>query len=120
MITEDCVGFNWQGASGRWYSFDVARAKREWDQVGGVYMFVKPNEYPSGEWGGPIVLYIAKTNDFARALERHDMWAAADQLGAKEVHILPINDDQLRLQVERDLIEAQVPYLNRQTPRRAA
>src|SRR5262249_48067992 len=108
------MGYSWQGASGRWYEFDVARAKRAWEQVGGIYMFVKPTDAPLEGWGGPIILYLAKTNDFSAALERHDMWRAADQLGAKEIHLLQIHDDQLRLQVERDLLEAQVPILNKQ------
>jgi hypothetical protein len=114
------LSFSWQGASGRWYDVEVARAKRDWPQNGGVYMFVKPAESPSMEAGGPVALYVAKTNDFSGALARHDMWAAAQQLGAAEIHLLEIADDQSRLVVERDLLEAQRPILNRQMLRRVA
>jgi hypothetical protein len=107
------TGYSWQGASGRWYDFDVARTKRAWDEVGGVYMFVKPSDCPTGEWGGPICLFIGAADDFSISLERHNAWAAADQLGAKEVHVLPIPDDALRAHVEKDLLEAQRPILNR-------
>ena len=111
------MSYSWQGASGRWYEFDVAKAKRAWDHAGGIYMFVKPSECATGEWGGPICLFVAKTHDFSSSLERHDMWAAADQLGAKEIHLLHIADEQTRMRVERDIIEAQVPLLNRQLKR---
>ncbi|MCR6645086.1 MAG: hypothetical protein NVV62_11585 [Terricaulis sp.] len=42
--------YSWQGASGRWYEFEVARAARAWEPLGGVYMFVKPKE-PNADWG---------------------------------------------------------------------
>jgi hypothetical protein len=113
------VTFSWQGDSGRWYEFDVARAKRAWDREGGVYAFVKPGEPPPAEAGGPVALYIARTHDFSIALARHDMWAAAQQLGAAEIHLIPIHDEAARLEVERDLIAGQTPILNRQL-RRAA
>ena len=71
------MSFSWQGASGRWYEFDVAKAKRDWPQEGGVYMFVKPSDSPTMEAGGPVTLFVAKTNDMSAALSRHDMWAAA-------------------------------------------
>jgi len=105
--------YNWQGGSGRWYELEVARAQRSWDSVGGVYMFVKPQEHPASEWGGPICLFIAKTDDFARALARHDMWAAAENMGAREIHLVTIKDEEARTRVEQDLIEAQAPLLNR-------
>lgn len=114
------MSFSWQGASGRWYDFDVARAARVWEPVGGVFAFVKPGDSPTMEAGGPVMLFIAKTNDFAGSLARHDMWQAAQQLGAGEVHLLPIPDDQERLAVERDLLSAHTPILNRQMLRRVA
>ncbi len=112
--------FSWQGASGRWYEFDVAKAKRDWPAAGGVYMFVKPSDCPTGEWGGPICLFLAATHDLAVSLARHNMWQAADHLGAKEVHVLHVREDGLRQQVERDLLEAQRPLLNRPTLKRVA
>ena len=49
--------FNWQGASGRWYEFEIARAQRAIGSLsGGVYMFVKPHDQPAQDWGGPITL----------------------------------------------------------------
>lgn len=114
------MSFSWQGASGRWYDFDVARAARVWEPVGGVYAFVKPGDSPTMDAGGPVMLFIAKTNDFSGALARHDMWQAAQQLGAAEVHLMTVTDEQQRLEIEKDLLAAQTPILNRQMLRRVA
>ncbi len=112
--------YNWQGGSGRWYEFEIARAQRAWDAIGGIYMFVKPHDQPSQDWGGPTPLYIAKTDDFSQSLARHDMWRAAENLGAKEIHLLVVKDAAARERVERDLLEAQAPILNRNMLRRVA
>lgn len=112
--------FSWQGASGRWYEFDVARAKRAWEPIRGVYIFVKPGDYPTMEAGGPIALYIARTHSFEEALARHDMWAPAQQLGVQEIHLLAIPDEAVCARVEKDLLDAQTPILNRQMLRRVA
>jgi len=48
------------------------------------------------------------------------MWHAAENLGAKEIHLLVIKDDQIRARVEKDLLEAQSPILNRNMLRRVA
>lgn len=112
--------YKWQGASGRWFEFEIARAQRAWEPVGGVYMFVKPHDQPSQDWGGPICLYLAVTHDFSTTLNRHDMWQAAENLGAREIHLLMIKDDQTRARVLKDLLEAQAPILNRNMMRRVA
>ncbi|MBC7769251.1 MAG: hypothetical protein H7124_10735 [Phycisphaerales bacterium] len=112
--------YNWQGASGRWYEFEIARAQRAWEPIGGLYMFVKPTEAPALDWGGPICLFVAHTDDFSTALARHEMWQAAENLGAREIHLLMIKDDQTRQRVEKDLLEAQAPILNRNMLRRVA
>lgn len=112
--------YNWQGASGRWYEFEIARAQRAWEPTGGIYMFVKPHDQPSLDWGGPISLYASKTDDFSTSLARHDMWQAAENLGAKEIHLLIVKDEVTRARVEADILEAQTPILNRKMLRRVA
>ena len=114
------MSFSWQGDSGEWHEFDVARAKRAWEPVGGVYIFVKPGDLPTLEAGGPVPLYISSTSSFLDALSRNDMWGAAPQLGAGEIHLLPIADDARRARVEADLLKAHMPILNRQMLRRVA
>ncbi|MGE3142092.1 MAG: hypothetical protein AB7L65_02115 [Hyphomonadaceae bacterium] len=114
------MSYSWQGASGRWYEFDVARAKRAWEPTGAVYMFVKPGDYPTWEAGGPVALYIAKTANLQETLARHEMWAAAQQLGVQEIHLLLIPDEAARARAEKDLLDAHTPILNRQMLRRVA
>ncbi len=114
------VSFSWQGDSGRWYDFDVARAKRAWEPVGGIYMFVKPGDGSTMEAGGPVALFIAGTTDFSISLARHEMWAAAQQLGAAEIHLLTITNEAERARIEQDLLESHTPILNRQMLRRVA
>jgi hypothetical protein len=118
---EDALNtYSWQGACGRWYEFEVARVARVWEPVGGIYMFVKPHDSNAQLWGGPIALYLGKTDDFSVTLARHDMWQAAEGLGAKEIHLLAIKDAQTRERVEKNLLEAQQPILNRNMMRRVA
>jgi hypothetical protein len=119
--------YAWQGNSGRWYEFEVVRAQRDWEPSGGLYMFVKPKDpdpvnplHAVPNWGGPIALFLAKTDNFAQTLARHEMWQAAENLGAKEIHILSIRDPNTRQMVERDIQEAQTPILNRSMLRRVA
>ena len=113
------MNYSWQGASGRWYEFEVARAERVWEAVGGVYMFVKPHNPKEREFGGPICLFLAKADDFSLALRGHVMWRSAQHLGAAEVHLLTIRDAREREAAELDLLHAQTPLLNRQQQRAA-
>jgi hypothetical protein len=114
------VSFSWQGASGRWYEFDVARAKRQWQPVAGIYMFVKPGDYPTMEAGGPVCLFIAQTHSFADALARNEAWAPAQSLGAAEIHLVEIADPAARAEIEHDLQRSHTPILNRPAARAAA
>lgn len=113
------MSFSWQGASGRWYEFDVARSKRAWEPVGGIYMFVKPGDLPTMEAGGPTCLYLAHTASFAESLARHDVWGAAQSLGAAEIHLYLIEDPARRAAIEQDIYKAHTPILNRQQARSA-
>jgi hypothetical protein len=41
------------------------------------------------------------------------MWQAAENLGAREIHLLVVRDHERRAEIERDILEAQAPILNR-------
>ena len=43
----------------------------------------------------------------------HQYWAAAEALGAKEIHLFPVSDAVERQVIELDLVRAQTPILNR-------
>ena len=53
-------------------------------------------------------------------LTRHDMWQAAENLGAREIHLIVIRHDETRGRVMKDLLEAQCPILNKSMLRRVA
>lgn len=112
--------FSWQGSDGVWREFDVARSKRAWEPTGGVYMFVKPGDFPTMEAGGPVALFIDQTASFAESLARHDLWAAAQQLGAAEIHLFEEPDADQRAAIVQSLIKAHTPILNRPALRRVA
>jgi hypothetical protein len=114
------ANFSWQGASGRWYEFDVARERAEWARSGGVYLFVKPGDYPNMEAGGPVCLFAATTDCFEASLTRNEKWPDAHDLGAREVHLLVIDDELKRERVLKDIQRAHTPILNRQILRRVA
>jgi hypothetical protein len=114
------VNFSWQGASGRWHEFGVAREMANWARAGGVYLFVKPGDYPNMEAGGPVCLFAAMTDSFAESLARHELWQAAHTLGAREVHLMLIEDPVRRERVLKDILQAHTPILNRQSLRRVA
>lgn len=109
--------FSWQGASGHWYEFDVARSKRAWEPVGGIYMFVKPGDLPTMEAGGPVCLFVAQTHSFSESLGRHDVWGAAQALGAAEIHLLPVPDARRRAEIELDLFKSHTPILSSNAPK---
>ena len=67
-----------------------------------------------------ICLFAAQCADFSTTLARHDMWQAAENLGAKEIHLLTIKDGQTRERVLNDILGAQAPILNRNMLRRVA
>jgi hypothetical protein len=114
------VKFSWQGGSGHWYEFEVARDKPEWSRAGGVYLFVKPGDTPKMEAGGPVCLYAAIAESFEDSLTRHEMWQAAHALGAKEVHLLALEEAVQRERALKDIQRAHTPILNQQILRRVA
>lgn len=113
------MSFSWQGASGQWYEFDVARSRRAWEEVGGLYMFVKPGDLPTMEAGGPICLFMGQTHSLADALARNEMWGGAQALGAGEIHLLIETDGAKRARAFEDLLKAQRPVLNMSMQRAA-
>lgn len=113
------MSFSWQGATGEWFEFDVARALRVWESVGGVFMFVRPGDGATYEAFGPLCLYIEETANLADALARHIRWDAAKELGAAEIHLRVEPDAAKRARLFADLLKAQSPVLNRHAARAA-
>lgn len=93
---------SWNGIEFTSYEPDTA-----WNDVGGVYIFVRPN---NGKWQA---LYVGQTDSFSRRLSNHEKWAAAARMGATHVHAVSANEAD-RLAIEADLIGKFQPPLNTQ------
>lgn len=106
------MGFSWQGASGQWFEFEVARSRRAWEDVGGIYMFVKPGDGPTMEAGGPICLFMGHTASLADSLAQNPRWEPAAALGAGEIHLYVEPDAAKRARIFDDIAKAQKPVVN--------
>ena len=99
------------------YRFTVYdRETRDWPAIGGVYVFAKPIPdvpeaifLPHTEWEA---VYVGKTRSFRQRFLDHEEWGKAVDCGFTYVHILPIDDAELRASIEAHLIKEYHPQLN--------
>lgn len=92
------------------YEFEVAPlADAGWNEVPGVYIFCRS----SGLFGWSM-LYVGETNSLHRRLTAsHEQWLAGLRMGMTNVHALLVRDETVRLQIEKELIQAFDPPLNK-------
>lgn len=100
-------------ATYRWlnYWFYSYRKDGPWNPVPGLYIFVGRQK----DWQNNYVwqpLYVGQTENFSDRLGYHELWNAAVQLGATDVHARSENNPVLRTMIERQLIQAYQPPLN--------
>ena len=91
------------------YSFTVYEMEGDWNDVPGVYIFAGRDS--TGQWWQ--AKYIGRTHSFRERMKSHERWAAARKSGATSVHAMVMHDAAKRVTVERELIEAFEPTLNR-------
>ena len=89
------------------YKFSVYQHGGNWTAVGGLYIFAGLNSeqlwYP---------YYIGQTKSFAERIPTHENWQEAALLGATHVHAMGEQDQNKRLEIERQLIGSWQPILN--------
>lgn len=88
------------------YEFQVHRPDVSWNQVAGVYVFAAP--LGRGRWKA---LYVGETGSLANRIPDHERWPEARRLGATHVHVRA--ESLRRSEIERELIRAYQPPLNR-------
>jgi excinuclease UvrABC nuclease subunit len=90
--------------------FEVCIFNGLWRDVGGVYIFTGLD--PQHGWWEPF--YVGETGSFRSRMLQHrtDKWIEAVRLGATHVHALEVPQEALRLNMERELIDAYNPPLN--------
>jgi hypothetical protein len=88
------------------YQFQQCYPSTKWNNVCGVYLFVKDNLF-----GPTKILYVGRTTSFADRMPNHDRWAEAQAMGA--TGILAMSCSLIgAAAIERELIEAFNPPLN--------
>ena len=105
------------------YTFEVYPRKTEefksWGLlVGGVYMFIKRGANQHGTWRK--ILYIGQTESFKNRVNyNHEKWFSANRMGFTHICLLQIDnrdwigDRRIRLSIEKALILAYNPPLNK-------
>lgn len=78
-----------------------------WNDVGGVYIFCGLNQQKKWE-----PYYIGQADSFQRRLPSHERWEEARRLGASHVHARSVQQEDMRAQIERELVETYKPTLN--------
>ena len=93
---------------GNRYEYTVLPFEADWNEVSGVYMFVRWQ--PGSGWEP---LYIGKADSFKNRLcPSHECWSPAVALGATHVLVRCVPEALARADEERRLIETYDPPLN--------
>ena len=97
---------NWQGASGRVYTYGVYPLNADWDDVPGNYIFAR---WVGGRW---VAIYIGQTSSFKDRLPTHEVWPCARRNGVTHIHAHTESNVVVRLAEERDLLANNNPPCN--------
>jgi hypothetical protein len=101
--------FDYPSKSGHSFSFKAYNYHGQWKyNEGGLYIFAKYNHL-GHRW---LFFYIGKTNSFGSRLNNHPRWDEAVRLGADIVLAIVINHDNIRSELEKELIQRYQPCLN--------
>ena len=95
---------NWLSNEFGVYTYQPINA---WNDLPAVYIFAGLNQ--RGVW---VPLYIGQTGSLAKRLPNHEQWPPAQRLGATHVHARVVQQETLRLQLEKSLIQGYNPSLN--------
>lgn len=103
------MNMNLVGVSGTSYEFHESRIEEEWEDVPAIYAFAYLGI------GGWKLLYVGQCDSARKRIPSHERWAEAKKRSATRVlnHLASTNEE-VRLQEERDLIEAYKPEMNAQ------
>lgn len=102
----------WQGVSGRTYTYKSFEFNTTWFALPGNYIFARESFRGSNVW---YAIYIGETSDFSRRFVNHHAQQCIDRGGATHIHAR-VNQDglQSRLDEEADLRKRWKPTCNQQ------
>jgi len=102
---------NFTGASGTVYSFDVYALSTTFNPIGAVYVITKRTPKPGGG-GDHTVIYIGHTGDLSSRFDDHHKANCFSRHYANCICIHVEADEDVRLDIESDLIAAYQPPCN--------
>lgn len=101
---------NWPLGNGESLSCEIYDPSiTTWNKVPGIYIFAKKTD--DTHWDA---VYIGQTDDFSDRLPNHEKWNSALRIGATHIHILVVQQEADRDQIEELLIQHLQPILNQQ------
>lgn len=99
---------DWEGASGRKYTYEIYSLDTPFRPVAGNYIFAKETK-PT--WYRP--LYLGETTNLAtRFGPSHHKWACAERNGMTHIHVRQNSNQAARLAEEQDLVDKWDPVCN--------
>ena len=100
------------GASGKKYTFAVYPADTTWkDGVAGVYYVSRRTAKPDGS-GDHSKIYVGETSDLKDRFENHHKQKCFEKNGYNAISILQESNENTRLAIEGDLVDALSPPCN--------
>ena len=93
------------------YEFTVYAGNANWNEVGGLYVFVRHlvDDQGTPQW---YALYVGQTRNFADRIPTHEKWLEAVRMGANQIHARTEENGLKREALEKKLIESYEPTLN--------
>ncbi|MBW9267381.1 MAG: GIY-YIG nuclease family protein [Candidatus Thiodiazotropha sp. (ex. Lucinisca nassula)] len=96
-----------QGASGTTYRFTVYPWGTQFQSFGAVYTVLRNNG-----GGRYSILYVGQTGDMEERFDDHHKQRCFDRNGKTHIGVLPEPNEQRRLAIESDLVNAYNPPCN--------
>ena len=103
---------NLQGHSGQKYEFNVYNWGTEFKDIGAVYYISNRDKDSDDSWSHTKI-YIGQTGDMSERFDNHHKAECFDIHNANAISIHQENDEDSRLGIEKDLIDALDPPCNR-------
>ena len=102
---------DFKGESGKLYTFNVYTLDSSFSQKGGVYV-VTNRSVTSDNSGKHRKIFIGSMSDLSRGFNNHPRLDYFEQEGANCVCVYPEDKDNMRHEIEEDLIKKHHPAVN--------
>lgn len=96
---------------GNSYTLPIYAPRAPWNDVPGIYVFLKPSSMRPGYWE---FLYVGQAKSLKERLQCHERWPSAQLRGCTAIAALPVWNAIERDALERDLIQTLRPVMNSQ------